>query len=42
MKQGNKNKFFINAIYETFKHFSQENLFYQVELKDFLNDTKRF
>lgn len=42
MKQGNKNKFLISAIYETFKYFSQENLFYQVELKDFLDDTKRF
>ena len=42
MKQGNKNKFLLQAIYKTFEFYSKENLFFQVELKELLDDTKRF
>ena len=42
MKQGKKNKFLLQAIYKTFEFYSKENLFFQVEIKELLDDTKRF
>ena len=42
MKQGNKNKFLLQTIYKTFEFYSKENLFFQVKLKELLDDTKRF